>query len=41
MKKLRDRKDARRVDVPMLMQCCIDLKPNVMRTKYILIKILM
>lgn len=28
MKKLRDRRDARRVDIPMLMQCCIDLKPN-------------
>lgn len=28
MKKLRDRKDAKRVDIPMLMQCCIDLKPK-------------
>lgn len=25
---MRDRRDARRVDVPVMMQCCIDLKPS-------------
>ena len=28
MKKFKDRRDAKRVDVPTLIQCCIDLKPS-------------
>ena len=28
MKKFKDRRDAKRVDIPTLIQCCIDLKPS-------------